>query len=428
MDNSETMIPFSLWGEKIACGSGIEELMNDLGKALAEDAGDMAMLGGGNPSPIPVIQQEWRTLMQDMLTNEPERFDRMLGNYDPQQGNSRFIKALTDLFNSEYGWKIGTENISITNGGQTAFFFLFNLLAGQHSDGSFKRILFPMSPDYIGYAEQGISPKMMQSVASRIEELPDGFFKYLVDFESLPEDMDVAAACVTRPTNPTGNVLTDQEIIQLHQWCQQRGIPLIIDNAYGTPFPNIIFKPATPFYDENVILTYSLSKLGLPGTRTGIVIGPPQIIEALSCTTAITGLANGNIGQSLTLPLFESGRILDLSRGVIRPFYEERSHRAIQIFQDAFADLPLRIHISEGALFLWLWFPELPITTSELYQRLKTENILVIPGHYFFHNLEKDWVHREECIRIHYAMNIEQLPETAQKMARIVRHAYEGMT
>jgi hypothetical protein len=45
-----------------------------------------------------------------------------------------------------------------------------------------------------------------------------------------------------------------------------RHVPLIIDNAYGAPCPDILFVPARPFWAEHVILTMSLSKLGLPGT------------------------------------------------------------------------------------------------------------------------------------------------------------------
>ena len=42
-------------------------------------------------------------------------------------------------------------------------------------------------------------------------------------------------------------------------------IPLFIDNAYGLPWPNIIFtEEATPYWDSNVILSMSLSKIGLP--------------------------------------------------------------------------------------------------------------------------------------------------------------------
>ncbi len=64
------------------------------------------------------------------------------------------------------------------------------------------------------------------------------------------------------------------------------------------------------------------------------------------------------------------------------------------------------MHRSEGALFLWFWFPGLPITSQELYRRLKKRGVLVIPGDYFFFGLDQpDWPHRNECIRVSYAMD-----------------------
>ncbi len=43
---------------------------------------------------------------------------------------------------------------------------------------------------------------------------------------------------------------------------------------------------------------------------------------------------------------------------------------------------------------------------QELYRRLKERNVLVIPGEYFFYGIEQeDWQHRNECIRVSYAMD-----------------------
>ena len=55
--------------------------------------------------------------------------------------------------------------------------------------------------------------------------------------ESLPELKagKIGAICCSRPTNPTGNVLTDGEMARLDTLAQEHGIPLIIDNAYGIP-------------------------------------------------------------------------------------------------------------------------------------------------------------------------------------------------
>lgn len=409
--------------QKLARGSGIARLMEDLGRALAEGADGLHMLGGGNPAPIPEVAARWRALMADMLNETPGRFDRMLGFYDPQQGNQRFIRAVVKLFNDAYGWGITEDNIVITNGGQTAYFYLFNLLGGEGPNG-LQRILFPVMPEYIGYAEQGLHPEMFIAARSVIEELPDGMFKYHVDFDQLPWDDSIAAVCVSRPTNPTGNVLTDAEMRRLHALCRERGAYLVVDNAYGAPFPDMIFTDVQPFWGEDTILTYSLSKVGLPGTRTGILIGPPEICRAISAMNAVAGLANGNIGQALTLPLFESGEIITLAREVIRPFYQSRSERAVAAVREAFAGLPCRIHVSEGALFLWLWFPGLPGGADALYEDLKAAGVLVVPGHFFFHALPEPWPHADECIRIHYAMNAEQFPEAARIMAKVVRERF----
>jgi len=397
---------FSKIGQRLAGGSGIGELMDDLGNAMANAGPDLKMLGGGQPAQIPGINRIWQDRLRE-IADDDAASKKMLTTYDPPQGNPEFIKAVAELLKSSFGWEIGPENIALTSGGQTAFFYLFNLLAGEMPDGSNRKILFPLVPEYIGYAAQGLDPGMFRAFRPEIEHTGPNEFKYHVDFEKLHIDSDVAAICVSRPTNPTGNVLSDAELKHLSDIARENDIPLIIDNAYGAPFPGIIFTEATPLWDEHVILTLSLSKLGLPGTRTGIVVGPPEIISAVSSMTAITGLSNPCIGQQITLPLIRSGEILELSKEVIQPYYKEKSRIARQAAREIFGDaFEWNMHVSEGALFLWMWFPELPISSKELYQRLKKREVLVIPGeHFFFGCDDTEWRHRQECIRVSFAMD-----------------------
>lgn len=397
---------FSDFGRHLGCGSGIEELMDDLGHALASGGADIRMLGGGQPARIPEMNAVWRRRL-DELEEETGGLDRAMTSYDPPRGNPRFLEAIARLFRETFGWQIGPENVAVTCGGQTAFFFLLNLLAGRMPDGSRRKILLPLVPEYIGYSDQGVDGCIFKAVTPLIGKTGAHEFKYRVDFDRLEITPDIAAICASRPTNPTGNVLTDEEVARLSALAKSHNIPLIIDNAYGAPFPGIIFEPATPFWEPHVVLTYSLSKIGLPGTRTGIVIGPPEIIRALGSMSAIVGLANPNIGQQIMLPLVESGEILRLSRDVVRPFYEEKCKLARQAAAEAFGeDVEWFMHRSEGALFLWFWFPGLPITSKELYTRLKKRGVLVVPGEYFFFGQDDpDWTHRDECIRVSYAMD-----------------------
>lgn len=416
---------FSKLGHELAGGSGIEELMADLGEALNSGGDDIRMLGGGQPAHIPEVNALWRRRMEEILA-EPGALERVLANYDPPRGNPRFIEALTTLFQREFGWPVTDENFAVTAGGQTAFFFLFNLLAGEMPDGSRKRILLPLVPEYIGYANQGTCGDLFCAVPPKIEKTGAHEFKYRVDFDALEITEDIAAICVSRPTNPTGNVLTDDEIDRLSKLAKEHGIPLIIDNAYGAPFPNIIFGEATPVWDEHIILTLSLSKIGLPGTRTGMVVAHPRIAAAMASMSSVVGLANPNIGQAIARPLIESGEILRLANETVRPFYVEKSRQAQEWVAESFGEeLEYYMHRSEGALFLWLWFPDLPITSGELYQRLKARGVLIVSGHYFFFGLaDEDWRHRHECLRMTFTMEEGVVKDGIRIIGEEVRRAW----
>ena len=416
---------FSKFGQHLGSGSGIGDLMDDLGHALASGSPTLKMLGGGQPAHIPEITAVWRRRLEELL-GEPGGLERALTIYDPPRGNPAFLQAIATLFRQNFGWDLGPENIAVTSGGQTAFYFLFNLLAGEMADGSNRKILLPLVPEYIGYANQGTNGNLFRAIPPLIEKTAPHEFKYHVDFDQLEVTPDIAAICASRPTNPTGNVLTDEEVARLSAIAKQNGIPFIIDNAYGVPFPGIQFADATPYWDTHVILTLSLSKLGLPGTRTGIVIGPPEIIRALGSMSAIAGLSNPNIGQQITLPLIQSGEILRLSRDVIRPFYQDKCQLARQAAMDAFGDdVEWFMHRSEGALFLWFWFPGLPITSQELYERLKKREVLVIPGqHFFYGHSDAAWQHQDECIRVSYAMDESIVRSGLVIIAEEVRRAW----
>ncbi|NND95707.1 MAG: valine--pyruvate transaminase [Pirellulaceae bacterium] len=415
----------SEFGMHLSSGSGIGELMDDLGQSLAQGGDRIRMLGGGQPSHIASVDAIWRERMMQMAAAEG-RLEQVLGNYEPPAGNLSFRKAVAELFAKEFGWKITADHVGVTAGGQTALFFLFNSLAGRFADGRQQKVLLPLVPEYIGYAAQSVGGELFCAVPPKIQLSGDHQFKYHVDFDNVNVTDDIAAICVSRPTNPTGNVLTDDEINRLATLASDNNIPLIIDNAYGAPFPNAIFTQATPIWNENIILTLSLSKIGLPGTRTGIVIAHPDLIRSIASMTSIVGLANTNIGQAICEPLIRSGEILRISNDLVQPFYREKSIQTQRFVQECFDDnLPYRVHRSEGAFFLWMWFEDLPITSRELYERLKARDVLVVPGHYFFFGHDDPtWRHRHECIRVSFTMGEDVVRSGVQVIAEVVADAY----
>lgn len=407
---------YSLFGQKFTRHAGITQLMDDLNQGLQNP--NAIMLGGGNPAVIPEMQTAFNQQLGKQLGSG--ELLQALANYDGPKGKNSFTEALAALLQREYGWAISARNIALTNGSQTAFFYLFNLLAGDFATTK-KKVLFPLAPEYIGYADSALSEEMFVAGKPSISLLENGLFKYHIDFEQLEVGDDIGLICVSRPTNPTGNVLTDEEIRHLDEIAQARGIPLLIDNAYGTPFPNIIFSDVTPFWNDNTILCMSLSKLGLPGARCGIVIAPESIIDALGNLSGIINLAPGGIGPTLMQPWVENGEIIRLSQDVIRPIYEQRAWQTVTKLQDAIPAPRLRIHKPEGALFLWLWFEGLPIHSQELYLRLKEQGLILVPGHYFFPGItDTGWRHQQECMRLNYAQHPDVVSAGVDILAKTI--------
>jgi len=407
---------FSEFGQRFNAYSGITHLMEDLNAGLLQD--DVIMLGGGNPAAIPQVLERIQLTLDNLL--QRGELVKALTNYDGPQGKQAFLEALADYFNEQFGWGISYKNIALTHGSQSAFFALFNSYAGK-CGGSRRHVLLPITPEYIGYSDVGIEDDLFVSQDAQIEKLDNQFFKYHIDFDHLEITDNTGLICVSRPTNPSGNVLTDGECQKLDQLARNNNVPLLVDNAYGTPFPHIIFNQVTPFWNDNTIVCLSLSKLGLPGVRTGIVIANDEVISQLSNMTAITSLAPGGVGPVVVNELLRKRQLTALCDEVIRPFYQSRCQLAVKWLQQSIDDERLHIHLPEGAIFLWLWFEGLSISTSELYQQLKNEKLLVVPGKYFFPGQAQVSGHAESCIRMNYVQSEEDLHRGIEILARVVK-------
>ncbi|WP_201587282.1 valine--pyruvate transaminase [Psychrobacter jeotgali] len=438
---------FSKFGQKFIQPTGISQLMDDLGDALKSDK-PVNMLGGGNPAKIEAVNElfleTYQALGEDNSSGETNSSAIIsMANYSNPQGDAEFIDALVGFFNRHYDWKLTADNIALTNGSQNAFFYLFNLFGGAFSDDKLdessqsvdKSILLPLAPEYIGYSDVHIDGQHFAAVLPHIDEVTHdgeaGFFKYRVDFEALEnlpalKEGRIGAICCSRPTNPTGNVLTDEEMAHLAEIAKRYEVPLIIDNAYGMPFPNIIYSDVQLSWDDNTILCFSLSKIGLPGVRTGIIVAAPEVIEAVSAMNAVVNLSPTRFGASIATPLVNNDAIKQLSDNEIKPFYQQQAKTAVALLKNELGDYPLSIHKPEGAIFLWLWFKDLPITTLELYERLKEKGTLIVPSKYFFPGVDVDnYKHAHECIRMSIAADEDTLTKGIAVIGEVIRELYD---
>ena len=410
----------SRFGARITGQSGISDLMDDLGDALANKP-EMIMMGGGNPGHIPEVSKCFQRLLQD-LANDAELAHSTVGVYDQPAGDQSFRQKLAAYLSGQLDQEIDASQIVVTNGTQTSLFMLFNLFAGPGEDNVNRKILLPMLPEYIGYADTGIDPALFHSLAPKVEPTSAHRFRYRPDFEELSTLDDIGAVCVSRPGNPTGNIISTPDLEELDEFAKSWGVPLIIDGAYGLPFPNLIYRDSKVYFSDNTILTLSLSKLGLPAVRTGIVVAPKAIAKRLATMNAIMSLAPASLGQALMSPLLEGGKLDALCAQHVRPHYLAKRDALLEAADRHFQahGVDYEIHEPDGAMFLWIHFPSLRISSQALYEILREREVLVVSGHYFFFGTSEPGLHSDRCIRVTYSQNSDKVLAGIEIIAKTV--------
>ncbi|TGM97483.1 pyridoxal phosphate-dependent aminotransferase [Leptospira dzoumogneensis] len=407
---------FSEFGARFRNQTGIGQLMEDLGNLSP----GTSMLGGGSPALIPEVEEVWRKILNKF--SESGAWDSILGKYETPTGKEETLETLASLLSSETGTPISKDRIAITSGSQNAFYLLLNFYSGRFEDGSFKKIFLPVLPEYIGYLDQPINPDSFSySLGKEVATSEDGF-RYELDpssFDNIKEDL--GCVVLSRPTNPTGRVAKREELEQILKFAKNKKIPFLLDNAYGFPFPGIIFSDEKLFHSEGMVQSFSFSKIGLPGVRTGFVLGDPEIIKALNKANAVLNLAGGNLGQYIALEFVRSGEWLKLSRDIVKPYYLKKRELAISsIRREWKGKLKYRIHESEGAFFLWVQFAGLRKKISEIYPLLKEKGVIIVPGKYFYPVTRNRDSYGEDSIRMSFAREDSEIQEGIRKIGEIL--------
>ncbi|MFN6564396.1 MAG: valine--pyruvate transaminase [Nostoc sp. ChiSLP01] len=413
-------------GAQMSNLTGVRAIMKDIIETLRAGSGQQFInLSAGNPLILPEVEQLWRDCTAQLLAS-PE-YGEVVCRYGSSQGYAPLIEAIANDFNKRYGLKLGDRNIFITPGSQTLYFYAANVFGGYTSSGQLKQIVLPLSPDYTGYGGICLEPKALVAYKPTLDiDAAAHRFKYRPDFSQVTINENTGCVIFSRPCNPTGNVLTDDEVKKIAALALPYNLPVLIDSAYAPPFPSLNFTEMTPVFGDNILHCMSLSKAGLPGERIGIAIGDEKWIEVLECFQANASLHSSRYGQAIAALAINSGALVEISQTVIRPFYQNKFAVLETSLEQAMPkNLPWFLHRGEGAIFAWLWLENLPITDWEFYQELKQVGVIIVPGSTFFPGLSEEWAHKHQCFRISLTGSDEEIVTGMQRLAKVAEEAYQ---
>ncbi|MEA5515903.1 valine--pyruvate transaminase [Nodularia sp. UHCC 0506] len=413
-------------GAQMSNLTGVRAIMKDIIETLKAGAGQEFMnLSAGNPLILPEVEQLWRDCTAELLAGS--EYGEVVCRYGSSQGYAPLIEAIANDFNKRYGLNLSDRNILITPGSQSLYFYAANAFGGYTTSGKLKQIVLPLSPDYTGYGGVCLEQEALIAYKPTLDiDAAAHRFKYRPDFSQLSITESTGCVIFSRPCNPTGNVLSDDEVKKIAALAAPYNVPVLIDSAYAPPFPALNFTEMTPVFGENILHCMSLSKVGLPGERIGVAIGDEDMIQVLECFQTNLCIHPSRYGQAIAAIAINSGALPQIAADVIRPFYQKKFAVLENTLDTAMPkDLPWFLHRGEGAIFAWLWLQDLPMTDWEFYQELKQVGVIVVPGSTFFPGLREEWQHKHQCLRISLTGSDAEIVTGMQRLAQVAERVYQ---
>jgi valine--pyruvate aminotransferase len=413
-------------GTQMSNLTGVRAIMKDIIETLQASQGqELINLSAGNPLILPEVEQLWRDATVELLASS--EYGEVVCRYGSSQGYGPLIEAIAIDFNKRYGLNLTSRNILITPGSQTLYFYAANAFGGYTSNGELRQIVLPLSPDYTGYGGVCLYPEALVAYKPTLDiDAANHKFKYRPDFSQLSVSENTGCIIFSRPCNPTGNVMTEDEVKKIAALAAAYNVPVLIDSAYAPPFPALNFTDMQPVFGDNIIHCMSLSKAGLPGERIGVAIGDEKLIQVLECFQTNMCIHPSRYGQAIASRAINSGSLAQIAEQVIRPFYQNKFAVLENTLEAAMPkDLPWFLHRGEGAIFAWLWLKDLPMTDWEFYQELKKVGVIVVPGSTFFPGLKEEWQHKHQCLRISLTGSDDEIVAGMQRLAKAAEQVYQ---
>lgn len=235
----------------------------------------------GNPSvPAPDCVNE------NLVKILKEESSILVHGYTSAQGDANVRQAIADYINKTQGTAFGKDDLYMTVGAAAA---LTCSLTAVVNPGEEVIVLAPYFPEYKVFIER---------CGGVVREVLSDTVTFQPNFERLAAAINekTAAIIINSPNNPTGAVITEENIKKLCDLLRQaelkynKPIYIICDE----PYRELVFGDATvayvPKFYKNTLVCYSFSKsLSLPGERIGYVLVPPCMDDAKSVYQAICG-------------------------------------------------------------------------------------------------------------------------------------------
>lgn len=280
--------------------------MNEKARLLREKGEQVIHLGTGEPkSKVPI----------DAIISASSKLKTADIRYTPTEGTSALIKAVIRYTEENYNKIVGPENVIISNGAKHSLYNLMMSIINPQDE------VIILTPYWVSYPE---IVKMMYGIPVIVTP-EDGRFEPRMEDIIEKVGSYTKAIIVNSPNNPSGAVYSEDLIAELVEFCEKKGIYLVMDDIYhklvfdGRHAPSVYEYSKDDSDSSRLVVINGVSKsYAMTGFRIGWTIANRKIIEAMtnvqvqnsSCVSvvlqsaaagALTGVQTGIESLRLTL-------------------------------------------------------------------------------------------------------------------------------
>ena len=343
------------------------------------------------PTPEPIVRAGQRALEAGHT------------HYTPALGLPALREAISGWYASRFGVEVPPERVVVTPGASGA---LQLLLAAMVDPG--EKVLMP-DP---GYPCNRHLVRLFEGEAVSLGVKVSQDFALANDQVIRAWDGRTRALMVATPANPTGRVLSLEQLRFLHEAVRAPGGQLIVDEIYQGLVYDTPEVTALALGEENLFVVNSFSKFfGMTGWRLGWLVAPRTWVPALDRLAQNLFLAPPTLSQHAALAAF-APETLEILEGRRKIFQQRRD-----FLYQALSGLGFRIgKPPEGAFYLYADASAFTGDSFEFCRRLLEEaGVAVTPGKDFGH------YRAERYVRFAYTTDLERLEQGVERIESFLR-------
>ena len=312
-------------------------------------------------------------------------------HYTPPAGIPELRDKVAEKMNEKYHSSLNMKNVLIT---PTKFGIFLSLSAIAEKGNN---VLIP-DPGWVSYREI-VRFNLAREVRYSISE--DGKINKDEIMERI--NKETSAIIINSPSNPTGEILSKEDLKFFVDIAEDNGILLISDEVYSEIYyeerPPSVLEIADSF--DNIVVVNGFSKShAMTGWRVGFTISSEENIKSMNKIQQHTITCTPSISQYAAL------KALDCEKEVeeMRKIYRKRRDTGYSLLSDF-----MNIRKPRGTFY---FFPryESEIKSSEVCERLlRDKGVLVVPGSVFGER-------GENHLRISFSVDEEKLTEGIKRI------------